>query len=41
MLTLQTDIIGGVPTRYLIIASAIVGLAILVAGAIWFLRLYL
>ena len=34
-------IISGVPTRYLIIASAVVGLAILVAGAIWFLRLYL
>jgi hypothetical protein len=35
------DIIRQVPTRYLIIASAAVGLAILVAGAIWFLRLYL
>jgi len=29
------------PTRYLIIASAAVGLLILVAGMIWLLRLYL
>lgn len=41
ILSRRGHIIGGVPTRYLIIASAAVGLAILVAGVIWFLRLYL
>lgn len=40
MVTLLADIIRRVPTRYLIIASAVVGLAILIAGAVWFLRLY-
>ncbi len=40
ILSTPPNIIGRVPTRYLIIASAAVGLAILIAGVIWFLRLY-
>jgi hypothetical protein len=41
ILTLLQISSAGMPTRYLIIASAAVGFLILAAGVIWFLRFYL